>query len=48
MYATYNEIETKENTYETEKVQSTIKEQTVESEEENSKKVADVIEETTE
>ncbi len=48
MYATYNEIETKEETYETEKVQSTIKEQTVESEEENSKKVADVIEETTE
>ena len=41
-------IGTKEETYETEKVQSTIKEQTVENEEENSKKVADVIEETTE
>lgn len=48
MYATYNEIETKEETYETEKVQSTIKEQTVESEEQNSKMVADIIEETTE
>lgn len=48
MYATYNEIGTKEDTYETEKVQSTIKEQTVEDEEENSKKVADIIEETTE
>lgn len=48
MYATYNEMETKEDTYETEKVQSTIKEQTVESEQESSKKVADIIEETTE
>lgn len=49
MYVTYNEIEIRDdNTYETEKVQSTIKEQTVESEEQNSKMVADIIEETTE
>lgn len=49
MYVTYNEIEIRDdNTYETEKVQSTIKEQTVESEQESSKKVADIIEETTE
>jgi len=48
MYATYNKIEIKEDTYETERVQSTIKEKTVESEEQNSKTVADIIEETTE
>lgn len=48
MYVTYNNIEISDNSYETEKLQSTIQEQTVENEEENSKKVADIIEETTE
>ncbi len=47
MYVTYNRIEIGNNNYEVEKVQSTIQEQTVEKEEENSKKVADTIEETT-
>ncbi len=48
MYATYNRIEISDNSYETQRIQSTIKEETVEKEEENSKKVADIIEETTE
>ena len=48
MYITYNKIEISNNSYNTEKLQSTIKEQTVEEEEVNSKKVADIIEETTE
>ena len=47
MYVTYDKIEIDNNTYETERVQSTIKEQTVENEEENSEKVADIIEKTT-
>lgn len=47
MYFTYNEIEIKDNNYQAEKTQSTIQEQTVEKEEESSKKVADIIEETT-
>ncbi len=48
MYATYNRIEISDNSYETQRIQSTIREETVEKEEENSKKVADIIEETTE
>ncbi len=47
MYITYNKIEIKDNNYQAERTQSTIQEQTVEKEEENSKKVADIIEETT-
>ncbi len=47
MYVTYDKIEIDNNTYETERVQSTIKEQTVENKEENSEKVADIIEKTT-
>lgn len=47
MYITYNKIEIKGNNYQAERTQSTIQEQTVEKEEENSKKVADIIEETT-
>lgn len=47
MYVTYNKIEIKDNNYQAERTQSTIQEQTVENEEENSKKVADIIEETT-
>lgn len=48
MYVTYNRIEISNASYETQKIQSTIREKTVESEEENSKKIADMIEETTE
>lgn len=48
MYATYNQIEINNTSYEAERLQSTIEEQTVEKTEENSKKVADIIEETTE
>lgn len=47
MYITYKNIEIDENKYTAEKLQSTIKEQTVEKAEENSKTVADIIEETT-
>lgn len=47
MYVTYNNIEINDNFYDTEKLQSTIQEQIVEDEEKNSKKVADIIEETT-
>ena len=48
LYVTYSQIEIKPLNYETEKVLSTNEEQTVEKLEENSKKVADVIEEVTE
>ena len=48
LYTTYQNIEINPQNYETQKTQSTIQEQTVENVEENSKKVADVIEETTE
>ena len=44
---TYNNIEIDDKKYETSKVQSTIQEQTVENVEEESKKIADMIEETT-
>lgn len=47
MYITYNKIEIKDNNYQAERTKSTIQEQTVEKEEGNSKKVADIIEETT-
>lgn len=47
MYITYKNIEIDENRYTAQKVQSTLNEQTVEKAEENSKKVADIIEETT-
>ena len=45
LYDTYKDIKIYEPSYQTEKVQSTIHEQTVEEETENSKKVADVLEE---
>ncbi len=48
MYITYNKIEIKTSKYETSKIQSTIKDETVETVEENSKNVADIIEKTTE
>ena len=48
LYTTYQNIEINPQNYETQKTQSTIQEQTVENVEENSKKVADIIEETTE
>lgn len=48
LYVTYTKIEVTPSNYETEKVVSTKEEQTVEKQEENSKKVADVIEEVTE
>ena len=48
LYTTYQNIEIEPQNYETQKTQSTTQEQTVENVEENSKKVADVIEETTE
>lgn len=48
LYTTYQNIEINPQNYETQKTQSTTQEQTVENVEENSKKVADVIEETTE
>ena len=47
LYITYQNIEIDDTNYETTRLQSTITEQTVESEEENSKKIADIIEETT-
>lgn len=47
LYITYSKIEIKDSNYQTEQVQSTIKEQTVENAQENNKKIADVIEETT-
>lgn len=47
LYITYSKIEIKDSNYQTERVQSTIKEQTVENAEENNEKIADVIEETT-
>lgn len=47
LYSTYSKIEIKDSNYETQQVQSTIKEQTVENAEKNSQKIADVIEETT-
>ena len=48
LYATYQNIEIDESNYTAERQQSTISEQTVESKEENSTKVADILEETTE
>ncbi len=47
LYITYSKIEIKDSNYETQQVQSTIKEQTVENAEKNNEKIADVIEETT-
>lgn len=47
IYATYKNIEVNPSNYETTKIQSTIKEETVEKTEENSQLVVDVIEETT-
>ena len=47
LYTTYQNIEIEEGNYTAERQQYTLSEQTVENEEENSKKVADVIEETT-
>lgn len=44
LYDTYKNIDVNNSNYETEKVQSTVNEQTVESEEENSKAIADVLE----
>ena len=47
LYITYQNIEVMPSNYETTKIQSTIEEQTVESQEENSKTTADMLEETT-
>ena len=47
LYTTYQNIEITPSNYETTKIQSTIEEQTVESGEENSKTIADMLEETT-
>ncbi len=47
IYITYQNIEIDATNYETTRLQSTTNEQTVESEEENSQKIADIIEETT-
>lgn len=47
LYTTYNNIEINNSNYETTKLESTAYAQTVENVEENSKKVADTIEETT-
>ena len=47
LYTTYQQIEVSPSNYEATKTQSTIKEETVEKVEEESKKVADIIEETT-
>ena len=47
IYITYQNIEIDTTNYEATRLQSTTNEQTVESEEENSQKVADIIEETT-
>ena len=48
LYVTYNNIEIYDSNYTTQKTQSTIEEQTVEKAEKESKKVADIIEETIE
>ena len=48
IYVTYNNIEIYDSNYTAERTQSTIEEQTVEKVEENSKNVADVIEESVE
>ena len=48
IYVTYNNIEIYDSNYTAERTQSTIEEQTVEKVEEESKNVADVIEETVE
>ena len=48
LYVTYNNIEIYDSNYTIQKTQSTIEEQTVEKVEEESKKVADIIEETIE
>lgn len=48
MYNTYQSIEIDRNSYVAQKTQSTIEEQTVEKEEEKSKNVADVLEDTNE
>lgn len=48
LYTTYQNIEINEGSYTAEKQLSTIKEQTVENVEEESTKVADMLEETTE
>lgn len=48
LYVTYQNIDINQNSYTASKVQSTINEQTVENVEENSKTVADIIEEETE
>ena len=48
LYDTYQKIEIDNSNYETQKVQSTINEQTVENTIENSKTVADVLENTME
>ena len=47
IYTTYNKIEINNQNYETQKIKSTQSEQTVEKEQEESKTIADVIEETT-
>ena len=47
LYTTYQKIEINPSNYETNKVQSTINVQTVENAQEESKKVADILEETT-
>lgn len=47
LYTTYQKIEINPSNYETKKVQSTINVQTVENAQEESKKVADILEETT-
>lgn len=48
LYVTYQNIDINQNSYTATKVQSTINEQTVENVEENSKTIADIIEEETE
>ena len=47
LYITYQNIEVTPNNYETMRTKSTIEEQTVESEEEKSQTIADMLEETT-
>lgn len=48
LYTTYTNIEINPQNYETQKLQSTVEAQTVEKQQENSKSIADMIEETTE
>lgn len=48
LYNTYTKIEINPQTYETQRTQSTVKEQTVENVEEKSKNVADILEKTME